>query len=66
MRFFIIVDNAGNIDGQLEVADISQTLGMVREGFNLIEISFPIQDLSNIKWDFDTGSFIEKEVEAPE
>ena len=60
MRFFIIADDAGNIDGQLQVADISQTLGMVREGYNLIEIAFPINDTSNIKWDFDTGSFVEK------
>lgn len=60
MRFFIVVDANGNIKGQLDVVDISQTLGITREGFELIEVTSPIMDVSNIKWDFDTGSFIEK------
>ena len=60
MRFFIVVDTNGNIKGQLDVVDISQTLGIAREGFELIEVTSPIMDVSNIKWDFDTGSFIEK------
>ena len=60
MRFFIVVDTNGNINGQLDVVDISQTLGITRDGFELIEVTSPIMDVSNIKWDFDTGSFIEK------
>lgn len=69
MRFFINVDNAGNINGQLQVVDATQIVGMFREGFSLIEIPSPLGDTSNLKWDFDTGSLVEKEEEedkAPE
>lgn len=68
MRFFINVDNAGNINGQLQVVDATQIVGMFREGFSLIEIPSPLEDTSNLKWDFDTGSLVEKEEEdkAPE